>query len=392
MDFFEPDPLRTPIRSDPKTRRRPSAIRFLAALAGLALLIAGLAWFGPCGRPRPWSSATPPRIAITTPSTNDVPRPTTPPKPLCFTFPTPRQHLADTNTPGTFMPTVSGRVESALFGLVRTSSRGGPAFHEGIDIAPLARDRRGAPADPVFAVADGIVGYVNPIAGNSNYGLYIVLLHAEPVGEFYTLYAHLSRIEAALRPGTAVRAGDTIGLMGNTPAGILPPARGHLHFEIGLVQNSRFDQWYRAQKLTPDHGNFNGQNFIGINPQSIFCKWDNQRRFALLDHLRGAPVAFVLLIDARQPIDFFTRHPALWQGREFSPGAVVLNVAEGGVPIAGRMATPAELTTAGEQRPPLILQTSPDPLLPARRLVTRGKDDAWHLSAAGVKWLEVLLY
>jgi murein DD-endopeptidase MepM/ murein hydrolase activator NlpD len=290
------------------------------------------------------------------------------------------------------MPTVSGRVGSALFGLVRTSSSGGPAFHEGIDIAPVARDRQGQPTDSVFAVAEGTVGYVNRVAGNSNYGLYVVIVHVEPVGEFYTLYAHLARVEPAIRAGTVVRMGDTLGQMGHTPAGILPAARGHLHFEIGLIQNSRFDRWYRAQKLTPDHGLFNGQNFVGIDPQTIYREWNRDHRFAVLEHLRSAPPAFTLLVAARQPINFFTRYPALWQGEAFRPGVVVLDVAEGGVPIAGRMATDAELAAAGTRRPPLVLQVSTDPTLPARRLVTRGRDNTWRLSASGTKWLEILLY
>lgn len=392
MDFFDPAPLRTPVRTDPFTSRRPAVIRLLAYFVGVMIIIALLAYLNHYVRTKPQASTTPPSAATPMTASGALSRPAPPSTPLCFTFPTPRQHLTDTNTPGTFMPTVSGRVESALFGLVRTSSHGGPAFHEGIDIAPLARDRQGQPADPVYAVADGTVGYINRIAGNSNYGLYIVLLHHEPIGEFYTLYAHLARIEASLLAGTSIHAGDKLGLMGHTPANILPPGRGHLHFEIGLIQNSRFAQWYRTQKQTPDHGNFNGQNFIGLNPQALFCKWDNTHRFALLHYLQNTPPAFSLMIDARHPIDFFVRYPALWHGDTFRPGIVVMDVAEGGIPVVGRMATPAELAEAGTRLPPFVTRTSHAADIPAHRLITHGQNDIWHLSAAGTKWLEILLY
>ena len=42
--------------------------------------------------------------------------------------------------------TVSGRVESGLFGCVRN---GGSRFHEGLDLYPIKRDGRGEAVDPV---------------------------------------------------------------------------------------------------------------------------------------------------------------------------------------------------------------------------------------------------
>ncbi|MDQ6861282.1 MAG: M23 family peptidase, partial [Verrucomicrobiota bacterium] len=38
-------------------------------------------------------------------------------------------------------------------------------FHEGIDIRPLRRDAAGEPLDPVRAIADGAVAYVNNVPG-----------------------------------------------------------------------------------------------------------------------------------------------------------------------------------------------------------------------------------
>ena len=48
-------------------------------------------------------------------------------------------------------PTVSGRLESATFGMVREE---GHRFHEGIDIRPGRRDAAGEPLDLVRAAMD----------------------------------------------------------------------------------------------------------------------------------------------------------------------------------------------------------------------------------------------
>src|SRR4051812_7532822 len=50
-------------------------------------------------------------------------------------------------------------------------------FHEGIDIKPVHRDANSEPLDQVRAIADGKVVHVNPTAGYSNYGRYVVIEH-----------------------------------------------------------------------------------------------------------------------------------------------------------------------------------------------------------------------
>ena len=86
-------------------------------------------------------------------------------------------------------------------------------FHYGIDL-PL---RTGT---PVYSVFDGVVRIARR---STTYGLFVVVRH--PNG-LETYYAHLSRLK--VEPGQEVRAGDLIGLGGNTGR-----SRGsHLHFEI----------------------------------------------------------------------------------------------------------------------------------------------------------------
>ena len=140
-----------------------------------------------------------PVVAAVVAATNALPAPVSP-----FTHvvtPTAREKL-DPAIPGTFQPTAAGNLESALFGSVRTVKVGAhlfPSFHEGVDIAPLQRGARGMPLDEIHAVAAGTVGYINHVTGNSNYGKYIVLLHDDPIGRVYTLYAHLSVVARELR-------------------------------------------------------------------------------------------------------------------------------------------------------------------------------------------------
>ena len=68
----------------------------------------------------------------------------------------------------------------------------------------------------MYAVADGVVAYVNAMAGNSNYGKYVVLIHTCPSGIVYTLYAHLAAISPGVGCGRAVQAGDVLGIVGHT--------------------------------------------------------------------------------------------------------------------------------------------------------------------------------
>src|SRR5437868_4460246 len=69
-------------------------------------------------------------------------------------------------------------------------------FHEGVDIKPLQRDANGEPLDDIHAIADGKVVHVNPVAGYSNYGRYVVIEHRFDGCNYYSLYGHLSTISA----------------------------------------------------------------------------------------------------------------------------------------------------------------------------------------------------
>jgi murein DD-endopeptidase MepM/ murein hydrolase activator NlpD len=85
--------------------------------------------------------------------------------------------------------------------------------HDGIDY--LAKV-----GDPILAAASGEVAFAG---WRGQFGIAVQIRHR---GGWETFYAHLSR--PSVRAGDCVRAGDVIGLSGNTGFSTGP----HLHFEI----------------------------------------------------------------------------------------------------------------------------------------------------------------
>jgi murein DD-endopeptidase MepM/ murein hydrolase activator NlpD len=188
-----------------------------------------------------------------------------------------------------FVGTVGKTWTSGTFGCVRSD---GWQIHEGLDIRCLQRDKHGEPADPVMATADGTVAYINRRPSLSNYGNYIILRHSVEGLEVYSLYAHLHSIRDGLQPGLAVKAGETIAIMGrtaNTHEGISKD-RAHVHFEFDFLVNDRFADWYK--KTYPgqrnDHGEWNGQNLNGIDPRLILLQQHEQgSNFSLVRYLHS---------------------------------------------------------------------------------------------------------
>lgn len=212
--------------------------------------------------------------------------------PLRFQLPTANQAIFEKEG-GTryFVGTVGRPWTSGGYGCVRSS---GAQLHEGLDIRCLQRDRQGEPTDPVLATADGTVAYINANPSLSNYGRYLVVRHQVEGLEIYSLYAHLRAIQPGLKTGQAVRAGEKLGTLGrsaNTREGI-SKERAHLHFELNVFLNDQFARWYRQTYpgQRNDHGNWNGQNLLGFDPQAVFLAQRAEgRQFSLLQHLRSQP-------------------------------------------------------------------------------------------------------
>lgn len=306
----------------------------------------------------------------------------------------PTDQALDRNDPDVFQPTASGRPESALFGSVRTVRSGKvleSSFHEGVDIAVIQRDAAGRPQDAVYAVANGMVAYVNTVAGNSNYGKYVVLTHSCPSGTVYTLYAHLAAISPGLSRGRFVKAGDVLGIIGHTANPPIPLAQAHLHFEVGLILNSRFSQWYRAQKFKKGHDNFNGWNLIGADPLGVFERQRQCPGFDILQHIAALPVAFEVVLSARSKPDFFNRYPCLWEGAPYRGDGLQMAISEDGLPLKGRNAAEAERQLLG-MRKSVILRVDQSALGRNGCHLVVCRNGLWRLGREGEKWRDMLMY
>jgi murein DD-endopeptidase MepM/ murein hydrolase activator NlpD len=292
-----------------------------------------------------------------------------------------------------FQSTVMGTWESGQYGCVR-KGKNGPQFHEGVDIKCLQRDRKGEPTDPVYAVADGAVAFLNAKAGQSNYGRYVILRHQWHGIEVFTLYAHLREIVAGLKAGQPVANGQTIGTLGrsaNTREGISRD-RAHLHFEINFLLNEHFHLWYpKKDPQAPDFGNFNGQNFLGIDPVAFFRAVRANASFHFHEHLRQIPEAFRVLVPPR-PFPWMKAHPETVQPGGPSPAAFEVAMSYTGLPLQIIPREAGEIEPA-TKRLPALRSVNEDELARnnCRYLVRRVKGN-WVLSEQGRQWIELLTY
>ena len=225
-----------------------------------------------------------------------------------------------------FAPTPGRPWTSGMFGCVRTE---GWQMHEGLDIRSVQHDKHGEPTDPVMATADGMVVYINHRAGLSTYGKYIMLRHVMAGLDTYSLYAHLSEVRADLRPGVRVRAGERIGIMGRTSntRQRIGKDRAHVHFELGFLVNDRFPVWFKKNRPGErnDHGAYNGQNFVGLDPRRVFLEEEALgRNFSLRRFLLGETELFRVRVRATG----FT-----WLQR--CPALIMPNAKLGNQPVAG---------------------------------------------------------
>jgi murein DD-endopeptidase MepM/ murein hydrolase activator NlpD len=213
-----------------------------------------------------------------------------------------------------YQATASGEPESGGFGCVRS---GGHKFHEGIDIRPMQRDRKGEPTDTIVAAMNGVVRHINGLAGESSYGRYMVIEHPDQTPAVYTLYAHLSKIAPGLRRGDRVSKGQAIATMGHTAGGYsIPRDRAHLHFEIGLCITNDFQSWYNWRKFgSPNqHEVWNGMNLLGIDAWDCISQWRAGRVRSFADQFRRLPAAVRIRIATTRTPDFIQRYPELLSG------------------------------------------------------------------------------
>ena len=335
----------------------------------------------------------------------EEPPPPPPPVWLNLVPPSPQQNLLTPDMPGVLQPTGSGRLESAKFGSTRTNARGLPAFHEGVDIAATQRDRRGEPTDPVFAAAAGRVAFVNSVGGKSSYGKYLILEHPDPSlgaipkrdgssepATVYTLYAHLADVRFGIRPGHVVRAGDEIATLGHTSntQPPIPVERSHLHWEIGVLLNSRYEIKHREEKLLPDFGNYHGNNLFAFDGLDFYAAHVRDTNLTMASYLAAVPPACDVVLRGKYP-DYFRRFPALWKGAPHDGGPIRLALSESGAPLSGRNANAAEIALLGNQRQ-AVVKVYPEVLGRNGRAYVAQSGGKWQFTEKGRQWANILFY
>jgi peptidoglycan LD-endopeptidase LytH len=314
-----------------------------------------------------------------------------------FQLPTANHALfdADGGSDRFFVGTVGKWWTSGTFGCVRSE---GWQLHEGLDIRCLQRDKRGEPTDPVLATATGTVAYVNRKASLSNYGNYLILRHEVDGLEIYSTYAHLREIRADLKPGDSVKSGETIAVMGrtaNTREGI-SKERAHVHFELDLLVNEKFPAWYK--KNSPgqrnDHGQWNGQNLIGLDPRVLLLE---QRRlgakFNLLQFIQHQTELCRVVVRATD-FPWLKRYAPLVRADPAKPNEAIagyeIALNFNGVPIELIPASAPQIKGKAKYQLLSVNETEQQKN-PCRRLVTQ-RGSRWELAPRGIRALDLLTY
>lgn len=313
-------------------------------------------------------------------------------QPFPFSFPTANHALFEPGgEPRFVVGTVGKPYTTGLFGCVRS---GGWQVHEGLDIRRLQRDRHGEPTDPVMASDDGIVKYISLNPSLSNYGKYIVLEHLVDGIQVYSLYAHLSEVRANLKPGQAVRRGETIAVMGRTSntRQRISQDRAHVHFELNLFYNDHFPAWFHRHypKDRDDHGIWNGQNLVGFDPRLVLLE-ERERgpQFNLLDFLRRRTELCRVQV-RKADFPWVHRYPMLVKQTPLSGPVAGYDIALdfNGLPFELVPRTAAELKGAARFQL-LSVNEAEYNKNPGRRLVRR-RGGGWELGPRGSELLELL--
>jgi murein DD-endopeptidase MepM/ murein hydrolase activator NlpD len=271
-------------------------------------------------------------------------------------------------------------------------------MHEGLDIRCLQRDKHGEPIDPVMATADGIVAYINRRSGLSNFGNYVVLKHQIDGIELYSVYAHLSEVLPGLRIGQVVKAGEQIAVMGRTSNTHerITKERAHVHFELDLLANDNYASWHK--KFLPsqrnDHGEWNGQNLLGIDPREVLLRQNASRdKFNLVTFLLSEPELCRVFV-RKTNFSWIRRYPALVLKNPVAEknGVVGYELALdfNGVPLRAIPRSAAEIK-GGARFQLLAVNEAEAAKNPCRHLVTR-RGSSWQLTHHGDELLELLTY
>lgn len=206
-------------------------------------------------------------------------------------------------------------------------------FHEGIDIKPMQRDENGEPRDEVRSIADGKVVYTSLAAGHSNYGKYIVIEHVWDGSPYYSLYGHLSKVD--VHTGDSVTKGQHIAMMGYTGAGI-NRERAHVHLELNLIMNHKFDGWYEAthQNDPNHHGIYNGINLTGLDIAKFYLQLHDNPSLTVPQFLGREEVFYTVALPRSRNFELPKLYPWMVNGNaDAEPRSWEVSFARSGLPL-----------------------------------------------------------
>ncbi len=313
-----------------------------------------------------------------------------------FRFPTANKSLLEKGGEEKFFVGTVGKTwTSGTFGCVRSD---GWQMHEGLDIRCQQRDKRGEPTDPVMATADGTVAYINTKPSLSNYGNYIVLRHVIEGVDIYSLYGHLSEVRSGLKIGQSVKAGETIATMGrtaNTREGISKD-RAHVHFELNLLVSDRFSAYHNktAPGQRNDHGEWNGQNLLGLDPRVILVDANTPgSKLSLLNNIKSQTELCRVLVRSTS-FPWLKRYPELIKPNPMAEKQGVagyeLALNFNGIPFEVIPRAASEIK--GKTKYQLLSVNEAEyKKNPARKLVVR-KGSHWELAAHGTTLLDLVTF
>ena len=186
-----------------------------------------------------------------------------------------------------------------------------------------------------------------------------------------------------------------MGRTSNTSSGI-PRERAHVHFEIGFQINERFPQWYAKYRkgLRNDHGAWNGQNMIGLDPAALFR--DQARlgnKFSIRDHIRSKPELLrVFIRTSRLSLAERSGPLVLKNPRAESEGVHGYEIALSafGVPLEIIPRSQSEYPVT--QRMTLLRVNDSVARTEDCRKLVRARSGKWELGTAGSDLLELMAY
>ncbi len=98
--------------------------------------------------------------------------------------------------------------------------------------------------EPVYAVHGGVIEFVNRGPNEDRGGAFVRIEHRD--GQLFSWYFHLAAIPRHIRRGVKVKAGDLIGLVGDTG---IKHSKPHLHFSLSVKTKHGTERYLDPEPL-----------------------------------------------------------------------------------------------------------------------------------------------